>query len=94
MSGDGDDETVRITLRLPKSLHTRLTELARKQSLNAEIVMRLESSFWLDEENEAEVLALRLERVARQVDEFQKFIIERDIERKRMRNEQDSPGSK
>lgn len=42
-----EDRYTRITLRLPRDLHTRLDEVADKtsKSLNAEIVGRLETSF-------------------------------------------------
>jgi hypothetical protein len=46
-----DDDYTRITLRIPKNLHQKLTEVARgtSKSMNAEIVARLEKSFQLDE---------------------------------------------
>ncbi|MBP0492162.1 Arc family DNA-binding protein [Pararoseomonas indoligenes] len=42
-----DDGYTRITLRIPMSLHQRLTQAAadRSHSMNAEIITRLESSF-------------------------------------------------
>ncbi|WP_234052699.1 MULTISPECIES: Arc family DNA-binding protein [unclassified Xanthobacter] len=39
------DDFVRITLRLPQELHEKLMAAARVNSLNAEIVRRLEHSF-------------------------------------------------
>lgn len=39
------DEFVRITLRLPPELHGKLLEVKNLQSLNAEIINRLEQSF-------------------------------------------------
>lgn len=44
---DEEDRYTRITLRLPKELHSRLTEVASAQShsMNAEIVARLQGSF-------------------------------------------------
>lgn len=44
---DKDDRYTRITLRIPRELHSRLTEAADRtsKSLNAEIIGRLESSF-------------------------------------------------
>lgn len=41
-----EDDFVRITLRIPKALHGALTEsAAKKKSMNAEIIDRLEASF-------------------------------------------------
>lgn len=41
-----DDGFVRITLRLPRNLHQKLTEAAAgKKSMNAEIIERLELTF-------------------------------------------------
>lgn len=41
-----DDGFVRITLRIPSDLHGRLNEAAaKKRSMNAEIIHRLEASF-------------------------------------------------
>lgn len=42
-----EDKYTRITLRIPKDLHARLSEEAEatSKSMNAEIVARLESSF-------------------------------------------------
>lgn len=42
-----DDNNTRITLRLPKSLHSKLQDAAdaTSKSMNAEIIARLESSF-------------------------------------------------
>ena len=44
---ESDDRYTRITLRLPKDLHARLSEAAddTSKSMNAEIVARLQSSF-------------------------------------------------
>jgi len=42
------DDFVRITLRLPPDLHKQLIEAAGASSLNAEIVARLERSFFAD----------------------------------------------
>lgn len=45
-----EDRYTRITLRIPKDLHARLTESAdlRSHSMNAEIIQRLEETFWDD----------------------------------------------
>lgn len=44
---DDDDKYVRITFRMPRDLHAKLTLAAdeRSHSMNAEIVARLEASF-------------------------------------------------
>ena len=44
---DTDDKYTRITLRIPKDLHSRLSGVAEdsSKSLNAEIVGRLQQSF-------------------------------------------------
>lgn len=53
-----DDDFVRITLRIPKPLHEQLNEAAaRKRSMNAEIIARLETSFEAAPEGKAAVLS-------------------------------------
>lgn len=44
---DSDDRYTRITLRIPKELHTQITQAAEEtsKSANAEIVARLQESF-------------------------------------------------
>ncbi|MBD3643537.1 Arc family DNA-binding protein [Alcanivorax sp.] len=44
---DKDDRYTRITLRIPRELHSKLTDEAERtsKSLNAEIIGRLEDSF-------------------------------------------------
>lgn len=45
-----DDNFVRITFRMPKDLHEKLTDAAaKKKSMNAEIIERLEASFDVSE---------------------------------------------
>ena len=44
-----EEDFVRITLRIPKALHSDLMEsAAKKRSMNAEIIARLEDSFRYD----------------------------------------------
>jgi len=52
-----DERYTRITLRIPKDLHQRLTQSAEEtsKSMNAEIIARLEASFGA-EEKEAKLL--------------------------------------
>lgn len=47
MSFEPDENYQRITLRIPRGLHTKLTAAARERShsMNAEIVARLEQTF-------------------------------------------------
>lgn len=39
------DDWIRITLRLPSDLHSKLVDAASNSSMNAEIVARLDASF-------------------------------------------------
>ncbi|MEH3117129.1 MAG: Arc family DNA-binding protein [Methylorubrum populi] len=66
-----DDDFTRITLRIPNSLHARLNEAtAKKRSMNAEIIARLEDSFVSGQRFAAgvgsvtEILASVIQRVA------------------------------
>lgn len=84
-SDENDDDVVRITLRMPRDLHTRLVEMGKRPSLNAEIVARLEDSF-PDPEIMArlryENLLNERESVRRSLDSFQDRLrmIERQLE--------------
>ncbi len=62
-----DDRYTRITLRIPKGLHHRLSDAADKtsKSLNAEIVARLDGSF--DAPSEPYATESQLERVFKKI---------------------------
>ena len=51
-----DDYFVRITLRIPKPLHEKLNDAAaKKRSMNAEIIARLEFTFSREEARSPEI---------------------------------------
>lgn len=61
---DEDDGFTRITLRLPTALHVRLNEAsAKKRSMNAEIIARLEDSFARAEQDAAAMKNIELSRL-------------------------------
>ncbi|MBB6577974.1 hypothetical protein HNP33_002042 [Comamonas odontotermitis] len=66
---DEEDRYTRITLRIPKELHTSLSEAAEKtsKSLNAEIIGRLSDSFSFKHEAD-ESAAERVEAIGRRVE--------------------------
>lgn len=68
---DKDDRYTRITLRLPRTLHSKLAEEAERtsKSLNAEIVGRLEGSF-----TEAGLSPDSLDEAARLLDNYRELI--------------------
>jgi hypothetical protein len=61
-----DDRYTRITLRIPKDLHAKLTETAdaTSKSMNAEIIARLEASVLRDTPSDELVSASRAKELA------------------------------
>lgn len=66
---DKDDRYTRITLRIPKDLHSRLSDAADEtsKSMNAEIIARLEESFLPAKQEHPEV-ALERHTLIRELD--------------------------
>lgn len=73
------DTWKRITLRIPEDLHQRLADAARSNSLNAEIIRRLEFSFPEEQtEDEAAAAYEALRELLKDPSKFLKPARERD----------------
>lgn len=69
-----EDRHTRITLRIPKDLHSRLAEsaAATNKSMNAEIISRLQESFEARHEADPAALQARLDSIDRRLESLEK----------------------
>ncbi|PZQ13661.1 MAG: hypothetical protein DI565_14060 [Ancylobacter novellus] len=83
-----EDDFVRITLRLPRALQSRLAEVAaKKRSMNAEIIERLEKSFsdrnglaWLNDDR-ASLTSRELSEIKSILSRVEKALVAERLER-------------
>lgn len=72
-----EDDFVRITLRIPRALHELLNDsAAKKRSMNAEIIDRLEATFLVPPLPEA--IAARIEDISQLMQEMRNALVEAD----------------
>lgn len=73
-----EDKYTRVTLRLPKELDERLSELAEKRSSskNSEIIQRLERSIPPRIPQPHEIQNIKLNNVQRELDSYKQQIVE------------------
>lgn len=83
-----DDGYTRITLRIPDSLHARLTEEAGRtsKSMNAEIIGRLEESFGPKSIDDITIKDVIEQTVRRSLDEAGAFLLKHQVEHIQPRN--------